>query len=64
MKQTVLKLYKDLLRYGEHLKYSDKEYFRYRIRKGFKDNKQLTDEREINFHFQKGRKLLSDQRVL
>ena len=53
MRQTILKLYKDLLRYGDNLKYTDKEYFRYRIRKNFKQNKHLIDQIEIDFQLQK-----------
>lgn len=52
MRNTVLKLYKDLLRYGENLKYTDKEYFRFRIRKNFKQNKHLTDQTDIDFQLQ------------
>lgn len=52
MRNTVLKLYKDLLRYGENLKYTDKEYFRFRIRKNFKQNKDLIDQTEIDFQLQ------------
>lgn len=52
MRQVILKLYKDLLRYGEKLKFTDKEYFRYRVRKNFKQNKHLSDQTEINFQFQ------------
>ncbi|CAL7941651.1 unnamed protein product [Xylocopa violacea] len=64
MKSGVLKLYKDLLRYGENLKYTDKTYFRRRIRQSFKKNKDLVDQTEINFQFQKGQKFLENQRVV
>lgn len=64
MRNTVLKLYKDLLRYGENLKYTDKEYFRFRIRKNFKQNKDLIDQTEIDFQLQKGKKLLQNQRII
>lgn len=64
MRNTVLKLYKDLLRYGENLKYTDKEYFRFRIRKNFKQNKHLIDQTEIEFQLQKGKKLLQNQRIV
>ncbi|XP_076671315.1 mitochondrial ribosome and complex I assembly factor AltMIEF1-like [Andrena cerasifolii] len=64
MRQTILKLYKDLLRYGENLKYTDKRYFRHRIRQSFKENKQLADQTEIDFQLQKGQKLLQNQRVV
>ena len=64
MRQTILKLYKDLLRYGENLKYTDRRYFRQRIRQSFKENKQLADQTEIDFQLQKGQKLLQNQRVV
>lgn len=64
MRSKVLKLYKDLLRYGENLKYTDKLYFRYRIRKNFKQNRHLIDQAEIDFQLQKGQKLLENQRVV
>ncbi|XP_076632824.1 mitochondrial ribosome and complex I assembly factor AltMIEF1-like [Colletes latitarsis] len=64
MRQIVLKLYKDLLRYGENLKYTETKYFKSRIRRGFKENKRLTDEAEIDFQLQKGQKVLQDQRVI
>ncbi|KYN40311.1 hypothetical protein ALC56_05256 [Trachymyrmex septentrionalis] len=52
-RQVVLKLYKDILRYGETLKFTNKKYFRYRIRTAFITNKDLSDETAINFQLQK-----------
>lgn len=52
MRQITLKLYKDLLRYGANLKYTDTKYFRSRIRRSFKENKHLTDQTEIDFQLQ------------
>lgn len=52
MRHTILRLYRDLLRYGENLKYTDKDYFRYRIRKGFKENKSIIDQNAIDFQLQ------------
>jgi len=49
-RQTVLKLYKDILRYGEALRFTNKGYFRHRVRVTFKNNKDLTDEAMIDFH--------------
>lgn len=63
-RNAVLKLYKDILRYGQNLKFTDKKYFRYRIREAFKTNKNLTDEGAIDFHFKKGLKLLEVQKVI
>lgn len=48
----ILKLYKDLLRYGQQLKFTDREYFQRRIKKEFKQNKEVTDETDINFKFE------------
>lgn len=48
----ILKLYKNLLRYGEQLKFTNKNYFARRIRKEFKKNKDLTDESAINLRFE------------
>lgn len=39
----ILRLYKDLLRYGDSLKLTDKNYFRNRIKKEFLESK--TEER-------------------
>ena len=49
MRQVILRLYKDLLRYSYNVKYTDPLYFRYRIRKGFKENKDITDQKQIEF---------------
>ncbi|XP_018573503.1 MIEF1 upstream open reading frame protein [Anoplophora glabripennis] len=54
----VLKLYKDLLRYGQQLTLTDKDYFCRRIIKEFKKNKSLTDPKDIQYNFQKGVTLL------
>lgn len=48
----VLKLYKDLLRYGEELNLTDKKYFKQRIRDEFRKNKNLQDDNEIIFCFE------------
>lgn len=64
MRQAILRLYKDLLRYGENLKYTDKAYFRYRIRKSFKENRNIIDQQKIELQLQKGRILLQQQRVV
>lgn len=61
---TVLKLYKDILRYGEALRFTNKGYFRYRVRVAFKNNKDLTDEAMVNFHLKKGIKFLEAKRVI
>lgn len=48
----IRRLYKDLLRYGQELKYTDKPYFYDRIKKEFKSNKLCTNTEEILFNFE------------
>ncbi|XP_064210745.1 mitochondrial ribosome and complex I assembly factor AltMIEF1 [Tribolium castaneum] len=57
-KIQILKLYKDLLRYGQNLKFTDKDYFHKRIRREFRKNRDLTDESAISFNFERGIVLL------
>lgn len=46
----ILRLYKDILRYGQQLKYTDKNYFYNRVQIEFKKNKDLNDT-EITFNY-------------
>lgn len=48
----ILKLYKDLLRYGQELTLTDKSYYYRKIREEFKKNKNLQDTSEINNKFE------------
>lgn len=50
-RQHILKLYKDLLRYGETLQHTDKDFYIKRIKKEFKKNKNLEEASEINFNY-------------
>lgn len=45
----VLQLYRRLLKYGNQLQYTDKNYFRNRIRVEFRQNKELQDPEKIEF---------------
>ena len=47
----VLKLYKDILRYSNQLIYTDKEYFINRVKNEFRNNKDLTDQSDIEFFY-------------
>ena len=49
--QQVLRLYKNLLKYGEQLQLTDKLYYMNRIRQEFKANKKLKTAEEIEFCF-------------
>lgn len=52
MRSQVLRLYKDLLRYGQNLQFTDKKYFKYRVKKGFVNNKHLEDTKTIQFYIE------------
>lgn len=47
----ILKLYKDLLRFGQQLELTDKKYYYNRIKKEFTKNKNLSDEADINYNY-------------
>lgn len=49
--QQVLRLYKNLLKYGDQLKFTDKWYYINRIRDEFKANKNLKIAEQIEFSF-------------
>ncbi|KAJ9590437.1 hypothetical protein L9F63_016524 [Diploptera punctata] len=51
--RQVLRLYRDLLRYGKQLQFTDKGYFCQRIRKEFKQAKSIENKEDINFYFEK-----------
>lgn len=46
-RRAVLQLYRDLLRYGRKLEFTDKEYYFLRIRHEFQANKDLQDPEDI-----------------
>lgn len=46
-RSAALKLYKNLLRYGDSLKHTDQEFFLTRIRSEFEQNRHLTEAAEI-----------------
>ena len=50
-KQQTLSLYRNILRYGQSLEYTNKEYFYKRLRGEFKRNKNLPEDK-INFYYQ------------
>ncbi|XP_055324369.1 MIEF1 upstream open reading frame protein [Sitodiplosis mosellana] len=62
--REVLQLYRKLLRYGQELKFTDQTYFRKRIRKEFRLNKDLQSSADIEFNIKKGEALLERKRVV
>lgn len=52
MRREVLKLYKDLLRYGDNLKLTDKKYYKSRVKKDFYDNIELKNSDDIQFYLE------------
>lgn len=47
----VKQLYRELLKYGCSLKLTDKDYYKYRIKQEFLENKQLVKSDEIQFFY-------------
>lgn len=50
-KNSVLRLYKDLLRYSGRLVYTDKNYYLNRVRTEFRKNQSLSRTEDIHFYF-------------
>jgi hypothetical protein len=50
--RQVLQLYRDLLRYGRLLQFTDKDYFANRIRREFKQAKDIEKAEDIIFYYQ------------
>lgn len=48
--REVLQLYRKLLRYSKELKFTDQSYFRKRVRKEFKLNRDLNSQADIEFN--------------
>lgn len=51
-RQQILRLYKDILRYGQQLQYTDKSYFYQRISDEFKKNKNESESTQMNFLYE------------
>ena len=64
MNLRALSLYRQLLRYGQNLRYTDKEYFSARIRQEFEKCRHLRDEGEVDFALGKAEALLKKGRVV
>lgn len=63
-KTTVLRLYKDLLRYSSRLQFTDKSYYLKRVRTEFRSNQSLSKSEDIQFYYNKGVAFLSCQRLV
>lgn len=63
-KTTVLRLYKDLLRYSSRLQFTDKNYYLSRVRTEFRRNQSLSKSEDIQFYYNKGVAFLSRQRLV
>ena len=61
-RSIALSLYRQLLRYGEKLYYTDKQYFDERIRGEFVKHKNLSDNKLIDKQFQRGEELIRRNR--
>ena len=58
----VLSLYRQLLRYGENLQLTDKDYFFYRVRSEYAKNKTLQNNELIRKQITRGEELLKRNR--
>uniref|UniRef100_A0A1Q3G3U2 Complex 1 LYR protein domain-containing protein n=1 Tax=Culex tarsalis TaxID=7177 RepID=A0A1Q3G3U2_CULTA len=63
-RRLVLRLYRNLQRYGSQLQLTDQDYFRIRIRTEFIRNRDLSDPKEIEFAYKRGQTLLDRARVI
>ena len=61
-RSIALSLYRQLLRYGEKLYYTDKQYFKERIRDEFVKHRNLSDNKLIEKQFQRGEELIKRNR--
>jgi len=57
-------LYKQLLRYGQTLKLTDRNYFYRRIRFEFEKNSILQEQQELVFQLEKARQFLKNKRLV
>lgn len=53
-RRDILSLYKQLLRYGQQLQLTDKNYYQQRIVNEFKKNKALDTKEDITYNFKVG----------
>jgi len=49
--RDVVRLYRNILRYGKQLEYTDKKYFKERIRTEFQKNKSLSNTEDQIFQY-------------
>ncbi|XP_065073434.1 mitochondrial ribosome and complex I assembly factor AltMIEF1 [Ochlerotatus camptorhynchus] len=62
--RLILRLYRDLRRYGSQLQFTDQEYFLQRVRREFDQHRDLSDPKKIEFCYKRGRALLDQARVV
>ncbi|XP_065340459.1 mitochondrial ribosome and complex I assembly factor AltMIEF1 [Cloeon dipterum] len=63
-RSEVLRLYKSILKYGQELKYTDRDFFKKKIRKEFRSCKSVESPEEIKFHIDRAKAFLQYKRVL
>ncbi|CAF3029303.1 unnamed protein product [Rotaria socialis] len=60
----ILRLYRDLLRYSQTLKYTDVDFYLNRIKQEFAKGKLLQNEHEIVRQIEKGQEFLKNKRMI
>lgn len=63
-RQQVLQLYRHLIKYGNQLQFTDKKYFKNRVREEFRKHKELESAEEVLFNYQRGETLLKNGRIV
>ena len=63
MSSNSLSLYRSLLRYGQSLVHTDKKFFYNRVRKEFRDNRDVTDPKQIETQQLRANTLLTLKRI-
>lgn len=56
-KATIQRLYRDLVKYGNSLKHTDKSYYHKYIREQFDKNRDITERSKIEFCIKVGQKI-------
>ncbi|XP_058460994.1 mitochondrial ribosome and complex I assembly factor AltMIEF1 [Malaya genurostris] len=63
-KRLILRLYRDLHRYGSQLQFTNREYFLQRVRREFDKNRAVNDPKEFEFCYKRGRAILDQARIV
>ena len=63
-RSAVLTAYRTCLRKGRKLKFTDKDYYFYRIKKEFRNGKDVTDIKEKEFRLEKAKEFIRKDAIV